>query len=383
MKKKLLSAVLCAAMIGSMAACGLKSPETPTTAATEATEASAKEEKSEEKAEDGAEAEEKSEDSADAAGGADSPAANDPEVTLVYAEVNPPDSLIGKVDVKFKETVEELSGGSIKIDLQASGVLGAEGDVLDNMLGGVGTIDMARVSVSTLTGYGVPKSTLLAIPYTFVDRDHFWKFAASDVAKEIMNETQELGLGVRGLFYGEEGFRHIFTSKEINGLEDLAGLKIRVSTDPVMVNMINALGANATVVAYTELYSSLQTGVVDGAENPISNYQANAFTEVAPNLILDGHQLGLIEVIITDAAWDKLTDAQKECMVQAAEIAGAYNKEMVQESEDQVLEELKADGINVVEVTDKAPWVEACKDVIADASKDYADLYQQIVDLAK
>lgn len=149
-----------------------------------------------------------------------------------------------------------------------------------------------------------------------------------------------------------------------------------------MVNMINALGANATVVAYTELYTSLQTGVVDGAENPIANYQANAFTEVAPNLILDGHQLGLIEVIITDAAWDKLTDAQKDCMIQAAEIAGAYNKETVQATEDKVLDELRAAGINVVEVPDKTPWVEACKDVMAEASKGYEDLFQRIVDLA-
>ncbi len=376
MRKKMLSIALCAAMVSSMAACGLKSPETTTAAAETTTAAAAEETKAEAEAPEGEEKE------AEAAGGSDSPAANDPQVTLVYAEVNPPESLIGQVDVKFKEAVEELSGGSIKIDLQASGVLGAEGDVLDNMLGGVGTIDMARVSVSTLSGYGVPKSTLLAIPYAFVDRDHFWKFAASDVAQEIMNETQEVGLGVRGLFYGEEGFRHIFTSKEIKGIEDLAGLKIRVSTDPVMVNMINALGANATVVAYTELYTSLQTGVVDGAENPIANYQANAFTEVAPNLILDGHQLGLIEVIITDAAWDKLTDAQKDCMIQAAEIAGAYNKETVQATEDKVLDELRAAGINVVEVPDKTPWVEACKDVMAEASKGYEDLFQRIVDLA-
>lgn len=377
MRKKILSIALCAAMVSSMAACGLKSPETTTAAAETTTAAAAAEET---KAE--AEAPEGEEKEAEAAGGSDSPAANDPQVTLVYAEVNPPESLIGQVDVKFKEEVERLSGGSIKIDLQASGVLGAEGDVLDNMLGGVGTIDMARVSVSTLSGYGVPKSTLLAIPYAFVDRDHFWKFAASDVAQEIMNETQEVGLGVRGLFYGEEGFRHIFTSKEISGIEDLAGLKIRVSTDPVMVNMINALGANATVVAYTELYTSLQTGVVDGAENPIANYQANAFTEVAPNLILDGHQLGLIEVIITDAAWDKLTDAQKDCMMEAAKLAGEYNKETVQATEDKVLDELRASGINVVEVPDKTPWVEACKDVMAEASKGYEDLFQKIVDLA-
>lgn len=377
MRKKILSIALCAAMVSSMAACGLKSPETTTAAAAAETTAAAAAETTAAEAEGGEEAE-----APDAGEAVDSPAANDPQVTLVYAEVNPPDSLIGKVDTKFIEEVERLSGGSIKIDLQASGVLGAEGDVLDNMLGGVGTIDMARLSVSTLTGYGISKGTLLAAPYVFVDRDHFWNFATSDVAQEIMEETQEMGLGLKGLFYGEEGFRHIFTSKEIKGIEDLAGLKIRVSTDPTMVNMINALGASATVVAYTELYSSLQTGVVDGAENPISNYQANAFYEVAPNLILDGHQLGLIEVVITDAAWAKLTDAQKDCMMEAAKLAGEYNKETVQAEEDRVLGELKADGINVIEVPDKTPWIDACQDVVAEVAKGHEDLLQKIVDLA-
>jgi TRAP-type C4-dicarboxylate transport system substrate-binding protein len=143
--------------------------------------------------------------------------------------------------------------------------------------------------------------------------------------------------------------------------------------------MINALGANATVVAYGELYQSLQSGVVDGAENPVGNYKANSFYEVAPNLILDGHQLGVIELVITDMAWNKLTEAQQECIKIAAKECQEYNKELSEQIEEDTLAEL-GDAITVVEV-DKQEWIDKCADVIAEATKDYADLYQAIEDL--
>ncbi|MFW6679241.1 TRAP transporter substrate-binding protein [Lacrimispora sp. AGF001] len=305
----------------------------------------------------------------------------DPQVTLVYAEVNPLDTIVGKTDQAFKEKVEELSGGSIKIDLQASGVLGAENDVLDNMLGGGGTIDMSRISAFALTSYGANKSKLLSIPYTFAGRDHYWKFVKSDLAPEFLMEPHDIGLGVRGLFYGEEGFRHFFSKKPINSIDDIKGLKIRVSSDPVMTGMVSALGANATVVSMNELYSALQTGVVDAAEQPIANYKGNAFQEVAPNLILDGHTLGAIQVIITDASWDKLTENQQKAMTEAAKYASEYNQKLSQDNEKEVLDGLKAAGVNVVEVKDITPWQEACKDVIAENTKDNADLYQKILDM--
>ena len=113
-------------------------------------------------------------------------AAADDTVTLVMAEVNPLDTIVGQTDTAFKEKVEELSNGSIKIDLQASGVLGSENDVLDAMLGGGGMIDMSRISAFALTSYGGTKSSLLSLPYTFVSRDHFWNFATSDLAKEFL-----------------------------------------------------------------------------------------------------------------------------------------------------------------------------------------------------
>ena len=371
MKKRWLSAALCTAMVaGSLAGCGLKSPETTTTAA--ATEA-AKEE-----ATTAAEAKEESKGESAAAGEPVGPA-----VTLVMAEVNPLDTIVGQTDTAFKEKVEELSGGSITVDLQASGVLGAEADVLDAMLGHSGTVDMARLSASSLTNYGATKAGLLALPYVFSSREHFWKFAKSDVAQEFLSETEDLGLGIKGLTYGEEGFRHFFTVKPVNALEDLKGMKLRVSSDPVMVGTVESFGANATVVAFTELYSALQTGVVDGAEQPIANYKSNAFPEVAPNLILDGHQLGLIEIVITNDAWDKLTEAQQACVTAAADYAADFNANLSASKEAEVLDELKADGVNIVEVEDKTPWQDAVKDVVANAIKGNEDLYQKILDCDK
>ena len=234
--------------------------------------------------------------------GNDGDASNDPAVTLVYAEVNPLDTIVGMTASKFKEEVEKLSGGTITIDIQHSGVLGSENDVLDNILAGGDTIDISRISAFALTSYGAQKSMLLSLPFTFVDRAHFWAFAGSDLAAEFLNEPQTLGLPVRGIFYGEEGFRHFFTTPAIASMDDLAGMKLRVSNDPVMNGMVEALGASPTVVSFGELYSALSSGVCDGAEQPIANYKSNAFPEVAPYLILDGHTLGAIQAVITDNA---------------------------------------------------------------------------------
>ena len=305
------------------------------------------------------------------------------QVTLVMAEVNPLTTIVGQTDQFFAEKVEELTGGSVKIDLQAAGVLGSENDVLDAIANGDDSIDISRISAFALTTYGCQKASLLSIPYTWTGRDHFWAFADSELAAEFLNEPQEIGLPLRGIFYGEEGFRHFFTREPVAGIKDLAGLKLRVSNDPVMVGMVNGLGASATPIAFGELYSALQTGVVDGAEQPIANYKANAFPEVANNLILDGHTLGAIQVVITDTAWEKLTEEQQAAVMEAGKLAQEFNRQLSQDAENEVLEELKANGCNVVEVYNPAEWAEACAEVISENTKSQAELYQQLLDLAK
>ena len=162
--KKLLSAVLALLMIMSLAACGGQP--------------------------DG--------DASKAPDGNTGDVANDPKVTLVYAEVNPEDTIVGQTGAEFKRLVEELSGGSIEIDFRPAGVLGSENDVLDAIIGGDDSIDMSRISAFALTSYEAQKSVLLSLPFTFESRDHWWAFANSDLASEFLNEPQEIGLPLRG-----------------------------------------------------------------------------------------------------------------------------------------------------------------------------------------
>ena len=149
--KKLISALMAGAMMFGLVACGGGSTASPSpSASAPAPSASAPVESS-------------------SVGDVD----NDPKVTLVYAEVNPLDTIVGQTATAFKEKVEELSGGSITIDVQASGVLGSENDVLDGMLGGETTVDISRISAFALNSYGAQKSKLLSIPFTFESREHF------------------------------------------------------------------------------------------------------------------------------------------------------------------------------------------------------------------
>ena len=374
MKKQFLASVLGLTMAaGLMAGCGLSGGSSTTAAATTAAAAAAPAE---------TKAEEKKEEAA--APAADAGAA---EVTLKMAEVNPLENTVcGAMDLKFKEKVEELSGGKIVIDLQGGGVLGVEADVLDGMLGGTGTVDISRISAFALTSYGAKKSVLLSLPYTFADRNHFWNFATSDLGQEFLNESEELGLGVKGLYFGEEGFRHFFTveSKPISSPADMKGMKIRVSNDPLMQKMVQSLGATPSPVSMSEIYASMQNGTIDGAEQPTVNYAGNSFQEVGPNLTLDGHTLGAMMTVISDKAWNSLTEEQQNILIEAGKEASAYCREVSEEKENEVLEQLKSSGINVIDVPDKTEWQAACKPIADEyAAGELADVYQQILDLAK
>jgi TRAP-type C4-dicarboxylate transport system substrate-binding protein len=251
------------------------------------------------------------------------------------------------------------------------------------MIGGAGTIDMSRVATYSLNSYGSKSLSLLSVPYTFTGRDHFWKVARSELGAKLLDESSKLGLGVKGLFYAEEGFRHFFFNSKVESIADLAGKKIRVSNDPIMTGMVGGLKASPTVVSFTELYSALQTKVVDGAEQPIVNYQSNSFFEVAPYMILDGHTLGCAEVIITESAWGKLTDGQKGFITEAGKYASEFNANLSAKIENDCKAELTAKGVTFAEVKDLKAWQDACADVIAQFSKGMEDDYKAILDMAR
>ena len=309
-------------------------------------------------------------------------ASADEPIVLTYAEVNPVEgTVVGDVALAFKEKLEELSGGAIKVDIQASGVMGDEKTVLANILGGDTSVDIVRISAFALNQYGAVKSVFLTLPYVFTSEDHYWKFVESDLAKEMLAESKEVGLPFNGLAYGEEGFRHFFSKVSVQSIEDLKGLKIRVSDDPIMTGMVKGLGAAFTPVSFGELYTSLQTGVVDAAEQPITNYLSNSFQEVAPYMIKDGHTLGTIELIATDACLDRLTDAQKAMVQEAADYAMQVCKESVIAKQDETQQKLTDMGYTITEVEDKTPWIDATKDVLAANITGMEDIYEAIMAL--
>ena len=303
-------------------------------------------------------------------------------VTLTYAEVNPVEgTVVGDVALAFKAKLEELSGGAVVVDIQASGVMGDEKTVLANILGGDTSVDIVRISAFALNQYGAQKSVFLTLPYVFTSEDHYWNFVASDLAKDFLAEPKEVGLPFNGLAYGEEGFRHFFSKTEVQTIEDLKGLKIRVSDDPIMTGMVSGLGAAFTPVSFGELYSALQTGVVDAAEQPITNYLSNSFQEVAPYLLKDGHTLGTIELIATDAALAKLTEEQQAMVQEAADYAMQVCKESVTAKQEEAQQKLIDMGCTVTEVEDKTPWQEATKAVLEENIAGMEDLYEQILAL--
>jgi tripartite ATP-independent transporter DctP family solute receptor len=293
-----------------------------------------------------------------------SSAASGDSIVLTYAEVNPADSIDGKLASYYKEQVEKKTNGSVTIDLQLSGVLGAEGDILDGMTTGGGTVDLARISCFALNNFGGKLSSLLSVPYTFESKDHFWKFTESDIGKKVLDEPGELNMGLKGLFFVEEGFRDYFFKDPVSKLEDIKGKKIRVSADPILTETTELLGASPTVISFNELYTSLQSGVVDGADQPISTYASNAFNEVAPYVIEDGHTLSASEVIITEAAYNKLSDDQKKALDEAGKATSEYCRKIENDLEKQSIEDLKGKGVTFAEVKDKQPWIDACQKVI-------------------
>ncbi len=305
------------------------------------------------------------------------------QVVLTYAEENSIDSLDGEVAKYFKEKVEELSGGTVTIDIQASGVLGVANDVLDGMSTNSGIVDLTRVSIFTLNNYGCGKGALTGLPFTFENREHYWAFTETELAQEILNEPSEKGMNIKGLFYLEEGFRNFFFTNEVSGIEDLKNKKIRVSSDPIMTGMVEQLGANPTVVSFNELYSSLQSGVVDGGDQPTAMYESNVFYEVSPYLMKDQHTLSASAVLMSEQAMAELTEEQMNAVQEAGKLASQYCKEISEKMETESEARLKEAGVTIIEVEDKEPWRAACVDVISQYITGYETEYQQILDCAK
>ena len=217
------------------------------------------------------------------------------------------------------ELIEERTDGRIGVEVFHSAQLGEEKDTIEQTRFGV--IDLNRISMAPFNGL-IPETAIMSLPYLFRDVDHLHAVLDSEIGQEVLDTFEAHDL-VALAFY-DPGARSFYNRvKPITSIDDLKGMKFRVIQSDVFVDMVAALGANATPMPYGEVYSAIETGVIDGAENNFPSYESSGHYEVAKYYTLDEHMMVPEVLVMSKAAWDKLTPEDQEIVRQAAKELGA------------------------------------------------------------
>jgi len=307
--------------------------------------------------------------------GGQKPAAQDQKpIVLKLAENQPDDYPTTIGDKEMAKIVAEKTNGRIKIEVYAGGQLGDEKSVIEAVQ--MGGIHMARVNAQPLSDFA-KKLRVLSLPYLFDNPAHLWKVLNGPIGDEILDSLKDAKM--IGLTYYDSGARSFYnTKREVKSPADMKGLKIRVQQSELMIGLVQGIGASATPMAYGEVYSGLQTGVIDGAENNWPSYYSTSHYEVAKYLTLDYHTMTPEVVIFSKAAWDKLSDADKKIIKDAAVASQAVQRKSWDAYEKKSIDAVKAKGNTVTEIKDVKPWQDAVQGLYDKFGADYKDLITKI-----
>lgn len=317
---------------------------------------------------------------AGAAAPAENAGAAAPQVTLIAAHVNNEESSYHYGLTCMKEKLEELSGGTMTLEIHANGELGGdEAELIEKVA--TQTADVIVVSPGDLSN-AVPEVDFLALPFLYTSVDH-WKAAITSdkVGGFFADKVDEYGT-FHPLGYYMCGIRSVFCTSPIRSLADMAGKRIRVKSSENVVNIWSALGAAPTSMAYNEIYSGLQNNVIDSAENDIANILNMNFFEPAPYVSLTQHDYATRYIVIGAARYNSLTDEQKAWVDEAGEYSTAKQWEYDMAYAETCRETMEEKGTEFITV-DTTEWVAVCEPILTEiaAKLGVADAYQAIIDL--
>lgn len=256
------------------------------------------------------------------------------------------------------ELIKERTAGRYSVEVYHSAQLGEEKDTIEQTQTGV--IDLNRVSMGPFNGI-VPETAVPSLPYMFRSVEHMRHVMDGPIGDEILKafETHDLV----GLAFYDSGARSFYnTKKDITSIADLKGMKFRVIQSDVFVDMVNALGANATPMAYGEVYSALETGVIDGAENNWPSFESAKHYEVAKHYTVDQHQIVPEVLVMSKSSWDRLAPEDQAIVKQAAKDSVVKMRELWDAQEKKSREIVEKAGVKVSEI-DKQPLIDAMKPV--------------------
>ncbi len=277
------------------------------------------------------------------------------ELAIGWATSGPEDHQYTIAARKFEELVEEKSGGNMEVVVYPDGQLGGEREMIEAVAGA--SVEMGSFTTDGALPAWVPETQVFTLPFLFADRDHVYENLDGELGEALAEYKAEEGL--KHLGYIELGFRHMTNNvRAIETVDDMEGLTIRVQEAPLWFLMLDALDATAEPIAFDELYSALQQGVVDGQENPLNTIRSMRFYEVQDYLSLTEHTYAPGSILMNLDFWNGLSEQQQQIIQEAADEAVVYQREWVQQRDEENIEYLEEQGM-VISEPDRSGFMEA------------------------
>jgi len=291
---------------------------------------------------------------------------------LKLAHGLPTDHPVHEAMMFMAQRCDEISEGKLTIEVYPSGQLGSEQQCVE--LVQIGSLAITKVSAAVMESFAEDYK-VFGLPYIFRSKDHLFKVMDGDIGRDLLLSTEDKW--IRGLTYYDAGARSFYTiSKPITHPDDLQGMKIRVMRSVTAVEMVRALGGSATPISWGELYTALQSGVVDGAENNPPSLYTSRHYEVCKYYSLDEHTTIPDVLVISQKVWEKLTLQEQEWIQQAADESAVLERELWAESEKMSLEEVQKAGVKI-NYPDKQPFIDKVQPLI-ESYQDNPTIYSYI-----
>jgi tripartite ATP-independent transporter DctP family solute receptor len=276
-----------------------------------------------------------------------------PEVVLKLAHSLDITHPVHKAMVYMAEKTSEKSSGRMKIEIFPSEQLGTEKENIEALQ--LGYLAMTKISTAVMEGF-VPRMRVFGIPYLFRDSEHYWKVLKGPIGKDLLAAGKSKGL--RGLCFYDAGSRSFYAKKEINTPEDLKGMKIRVMNSVMSMKMVEAMSGSPTPIPWGELYTALEQGVVDAAENNPPSFRTSRHYEVCKYYTLDEHTRLPDILIISERVWDNLKPEFQRILQEAVNESVEYQRVIWAEAEEADMKTVQDAGVKVIH-PDKNPFKES------------------------
>lgn len=299
-------------------------------------------------------------------------------ITLRCGLNNPDSHPLVQGMFRFNEILMEKSGGKYEIEFFTGGQLGDKTTQMQSLQ--TGALDMYMIMPGEIANYGVDEMNVLNLPYLFDSVEHARAVYETELGQELLDSIQARGSKMVGIgMYQEAARNFFFVEKPVTTIADLEGMKMRVPSSPIYVELMETFGASATPIAFGELYSALQTGVVDGAEQPYSGYYANSFHEIAKYYVKTGHQISPNMILMSEITYEAMSEEDQNLIKEAFAESKEYFRELSERSDEEIIAKLLEQDVQILEVDDMSEWQEKA----APLHEKYGEQFKDIIDIIK